>query len=201
MADSSPKPYHHGNLREALLRAGERALEVGGPRELSLRELSRELGVSHTAPRRHFADKQQLLDALAVEGFEQLGVVLRDAVGDSSGKFMARLTKFGQAYVSFALTRPALVDLMFISKHRPDAPAELLETAARSFSPLYQIITEGQKIKEVIDGDPGLIGVVIFASLVGMIELSDNGKVKGQPIENLVGEFVERIVLGLRPRD
>ncbi len=200
MADSSPKPYHHGNLREALLRAGERALEIGGPRELSLRELSRELGVSHTAPRRHFADKQQLLDALAVEGFEQLGVVLKEAVGDSSGKFMTRMAKFSRAYVAFAMARPALVDLMFTSKHRPDAPQELLETASRSFSPLPRMIEDGQKANEVIDGDPSMLGIVMFAALVGIIELSDDGKFKGQPVDTMVGEFVERIILGLRPR-
>ena len=68
---ATARPYHHGNLRPALLGAAERALARG--RELSLRELAREIGVSHAAPRRHFADKQALLDALALDGFERLG--------------------------------------------------------------------------------------------------------------------------------
>src|SRR5919107_3634135 len=72
------RPYHHGNLRAALLEAAERALARGG--ELSLRELAREVGVSHAAPRRHFADKQALLDALAEGGFERLGAEMRAAI-------------------------------------------------------------------------------------------------------------------------
>src|SRR3954469_7536348 len=74
----STRPYHHGNLRPALLEAAERALARGD--ELSLRSLAREVGVSHAAPRRHFADKQALLDALAEDGFERLGSEMRDAI-------------------------------------------------------------------------------------------------------------------------
>src|SRR5215210_7221004 len=68
---ATARPYHHGNLRPALLAAAERTLARG--EELSLRELAREIGVSHAAPRRHFAGKQALLDALAQDGFERLG--------------------------------------------------------------------------------------------------------------------------------
>ena len=71
----TPRPYHHGNLRAALLAQAERTLADGG--DLSLRELARQIGVSHAAPRRHFAGKQALLDALAEDGFERLGAELR----------------------------------------------------------------------------------------------------------------------------
>ena len=67
------RPYHHGNLRTALLEAAERTLRERGVQALSLRELAREVGVSHGAPRRHFPDRQALLDALARAGFERLG--------------------------------------------------------------------------------------------------------------------------------
>ncbi|MBW3550170.1 MAG: lipid IV(A) 3-deoxy-D-manno-octulosonic acid transferase [Proteobacteria bacterium] len=60
---TAARPYHHGNLRSALMEAAERALERGGVQALSLRELAREIGVSHAAPRRHFPDRQALLDA------------------------------------------------------------------------------------------------------------------------------------------
>ena len=73
------RPYHHGNLRAALLTQAERTLAEGG--DLSLRELARQVGVSHAAPRRHFAGKQALLDALAEDGFERLGAELRGAAG------------------------------------------------------------------------------------------------------------------------
>ena len=75
---TATRSYHHGNLRAALLEEAERALASG--RELSLRELAREVGVSHAAPRRHFADKQALLDAMAQDGFERLGAELGEAL-------------------------------------------------------------------------------------------------------------------------
>src|SRR4029077_19283475 len=74
-----PRPYHHGTLRSTLLAAAERTLAEGGVPALSLRELARQVGVSHAAPRRHFPHKQALLDALAEDGFERLGTALRDA--------------------------------------------------------------------------------------------------------------------------
>ena len=67
-ARPTERPYHHGNLRSALLAAAERTVRERGVQELSLRELAREVGVSHGAPRRHFPDRQALLDALAESG-------------------------------------------------------------------------------------------------------------------------------------
>ena len=93
------RPYHHGNLRQALLQAAELALEARGATDLSLRELSREVGVSHTSPRRHFADKQALLDALAQTGFQRLDAILAEAAKKRVRNFAARLTNFAQAYV------------------------------------------------------------------------------------------------------
>jgi AcrR family transcriptional regulator len=111
-----PAPYHHGNLRAALLEAAERRLVSGGIERLSLRELTRELGVSHGAPRQHFADKQSLLDALAVTGFNRLGEQLTTALSRADGDFAVRLTTFAAAYVEFATQSPAMLELMFLRK-------------------------------------------------------------------------------------
>src|SRR5215472_7707973 len=81
------RPYHHGNLRTALLDAAERTLRERGVQALSLRELAREVGVSHGAPRRHFPDRQSLLDALAGAGFERLGAELRAAAAAAGEDF------------------------------------------------------------------------------------------------------------------
>src|ERR1700727_2378646 len=86
-----PRPYHHGNLREALLCAAEKRLVASGVQDISLRELSRELCVSHTSPRRHFADKQALLDALAVRGFQRFDETLVRAATKRGGNFKTRL--------------------------------------------------------------------------------------------------------------
>src|ERR1700750_2556845 len=115
---TAARPYHHGNLREALLLAGERALEPGAAQSLSLRELAREVGVSHAAPRRHFADKQALLDALALAGFERLGAALAAAIAAAGPDFDARLLALARAYIAYATEHPALIELMFASKHQ-----------------------------------------------------------------------------------
>src|SRR3954471_17165737 len=103
----SARPYHHGNLRPALLEAAERALARGG--ELSLRELAREIGVSHAAPRRHFADKQALLDALALDGFERLGREMAAALAQAGPAFADRLGALARTYVRFATEHGALL--------------------------------------------------------------------------------------------
>lgn len=194
------RPYHHGHLREALLRAAESALEAGGAADISLRELSRQLGVSHTSPRRHFADKQALLDALAVRGFERFDAALGGAIKDRRGGFKSRLTKLAQAYVDFALKHPALLALMFEAKHRAGAPRELLQASERAFGHGHSTFAEGQEAGEVVKGDPMRLSVATFAALIGLVTLATDGKFKGVPVEQLTREVVERLVLGYQPR-
>jgi AcrR family transcriptional regulator len=196
----SERPYHHGHLREALLKAAEKALVSGGVKSISLRELSRELGVSHTSPRRHFADKQALLDALALRGFERFDEILGRATRQHGQNFKNRLTKLARAYVGFALKHPALLSLMFEAKHRPDAPRELLEASEKAFAHAHATFAEGQAAGEVVPGDPWRLSIVVFSALLGLVSISDNGKFKGMPLDRLVGEVIERILLGLRPR-
>jgi AcrR family transcriptional regulator len=197
---ASPRPYHHGNLRESLLKAAEKALETGGAQSISLRELSRELGVSHTSPRRHFADKQALLDALALRGFERFDEAFVQASKQRGQSFKVRLTKLGRAYVSFALKHPALLNLMFEAKHRPDAPRELLEASEKTFSRVPATFAEAQAAGEVVPGDPGRLSIVVFSSLLGLVSISTDGKFKGVSLDYLTGEIIERMILGFKPR-
>ena len=88
---TSPRPYHHGNLRSALLQQAAQTIDERGIQALTLRELARDVGVSHAAPRRHFPDRQALLDAIAEDGFERLGAELADAVDQAGPRFDARL--------------------------------------------------------------------------------------------------------------
>jgi AcrR family transcriptional regulator len=197
---ASPRPYHHGHLREALLRAAERALETGGVQSISLRELSRELGVSQGAPRRHFASKQALLDALAIRGFEQFDEALKRATGKRGQGFKTRLTKLARTYVGFALKHPALRSLMFEAKQRPDAPRELLEASEKAFSHGPAIFAEAQAEGEVVPGDPARLALVVMSALLGLVSISTEGKFKGVSLDHLTGEIIERMILGFRPR-
>lgn len=109
MSTSESRPYHHGDLRGALLRAAQDMLDEGGPAAVGLREAARRAGVSPTAPYRHFADKDALLAALATEGFKALSAALAQAAQPEEG----RLNRMGEAYVRFALANPGRFRLMF----------------------------------------------------------------------------------------
>lgn len=197
---ATARPYHHGNLREALLAAGERALETTGAADLSLRELAREVGVSHAAPRRHFADRQALLDALALNGFEQLGAALDAALAGAGEDFAARLLALARAYVGFATTRPALIELMFASKHQAGSPPELAEAADRAFASALAVIADGQAAGTVVPGDPERLAKIAFALLQGLVALVNNDLLDGVSPDALLDEAAQRLLLGFAPR-
>src|SRR5258708_6438189 len=161
MAD---RPYHHGNLRRALLDAAERTVRERGVQELSLRELARDVGVSHGAPRRHFPDRQALLDALAETGFERLRAELRAAVDAAGDDFEARLHATAAAYIRFATADPELLELMFTAKHREDAVA-LQAAAEHTFAVMMEVVVQGQAEGLLDPGDPERVGLVLFASI------------------------------------
>src|SRR5215211_1339565 len=138
------RPYHHGNLRAALLRQAERMLRDQSLDQLSLRELARQVGVSHGAPRRHFADRQALLDALAEAGFARLGAELQEAVDGAGEDYEARLRAIAAAYVRFAIHDAALLELMFAGKRREQQSGALHEAADRAFSVILELIQQGR---------------------------------------------------------
>jgi AcrR family transcriptional regulator len=193
------RPYHHGNLRAALLEGAERALARGGVQELSLREVAREIGVSHAAPRRHFAGKQALLDALAEDGFLRLEREMREALERAGDGFRERLAALARTYVRFATQHAALLELMYAGKHRPDAEAVRV-AAERAFAIPLGLIAEGQAAGEVIPGDPARIGALAWASFHGLAAMANGGLLDGDALDMLVGEAVGQLLDGLRPR-
>src|SRR5205085_5869828 len=90
------RPYHHGDLRRALVDAARRILESEGPTALSLRAVAREAGVSPAAPYHHFKDKAELLDAVAQEGWDMLNVQMMQAKAKAEGR--GQLNALGVAY-------------------------------------------------------------------------------------------------------
>jgi AcrR family transcriptional regulator len=194
---SAERPYHHGNLRRALLEQAERTLRERGVEALSLRELARETGVSHGAPRRHFADRQALLDALAVAGFERLGAELRAGAGEAEEDFQARLQGTAAAYIRFATRDAALLELMFAGKHR-DPSGALEEAAERAFAVLFELILQGQAEGALEAGEPKRVGLVLFATIQGIVALVSGGMVAEDEVEELAGDAIAHFLRGSR---
>jgi AcrR family transcriptional regulator len=190
MAD---RPYHHGNLRAALLAEAERTLREQGSEQLSLRELARQAGVSHGAPRRHFADRQALLDALAEAGFARLGDELRAAFDAADGGFESRFRATARAYVRFATQDAALLELMFAGKNR-DRSGTLHNAAERAFSAILELIQQGQQTGMLQPGDPERIGLLMFATMQGIAALVTAGIVAPGQLDGLVADAVTQFV-------
>jgi AcrR family transcriptional regulator len=194
MAD---RPYHHGNLRTALLAEAERTVREQGVDQLSLRQLAREAGVSHGAPRRHFADRQALLDALAEAGFERLGAELRRALESAGEDFEARLRATALAYVRFATRDAALLELMFAGKHREQSGA-LHEAADRAFSAVIELILQGQANGALESGDTERVALVLFATIQGIAALTTSGIVDDDQLADLVADAIASFLRGSR---
>lgn len=122
--------YHHGNLRKALLDRAAHVIAEQGIESLSLRALARDLGVSHAAPSRHFADKAQLLQSLATEGdlkFIDYIFAAAEAAGDNP---LERYAAMGKAYIRFSLEFPAYYKTIAHPDVMAHADEALLATGA-----------------------------------------------------------------------
>ncbi|GGW65139.1 TetR family transcriptional regulator [Streptomyces lucensis JCM 4490] len=197
---STSRPYHHGDLRAELLRSAERTLREKGAGALSLRELARDIGVSHAAPGRHFKDKQSLLDALALDGYERMNQSLAAAGLRAGQSFEERMTALARAYLGFAVDNPELLELMFARKHDPESSAQLAGAVDRSLGSITRLIADAQDQGEIVQGDPERITTVAAASLHGLAALIAGCALDADEVLAGLDEHVHLLLHGLKPR-
>ncbi|MBC9728103.1 TetR/AcrR family transcriptional regulator [Streptomyces sp. TRM68367] len=193
------RPYHHGDLRAALLASAERTLRQKGVHALSLRELARASGVSHAAPGRHFKDKQALLNALALAGYARLGQALA-AADDPALPLQPRLTALARAYLGFAIDNAELLELMYARKHDPDAEEQMAAAVDRTVGSLVRVFSDAQQHGEIIDGDPDALNLVTGATLHGLAAFAASGAIAPEAALEGVDELVHLLLHGLKPR-
>lgn len=133
--------YHHGDLRRALLKGALELLAEGGPAHLTLRAAARRAGVSVAAPYRHFADKREMLAAVAEEGFLSLQRACEQALAGAGKDPVERFWHHGVAYVRFAVENPAHYRVMF-GPEIPDkrAYAALYAAARAAYDGLHDTL-------------------------------------------------------------
>jgi len=131
-----PRGYHHGNLKEALVRAALDLIAEKGPAGFTFADAARWAGVSPAAPYRHFRDRDELLSDVARRGFEQFSTVLARAWDDGKPDLFAAFERLGKAYLDFAKREPAYYSAMFEAGVPLDADPQLREASERAFAVL-----------------------------------------------------------------
>ena len=169
-------PYHHGNLRQELLAAGERLLETDGIEGLSLRSLAREIGVSHSAPYRHFAHKAELLAALAARGFGRLAQSLIAILDQHPDDHEARYLEACRQAIALGLAHPAMYRLM-LGQERPGVGGQpdLAASQNEVFDALVTILTSGQNAGVFQEGPVESMAMAVWAMVHGLTELRLSG--------------------------
>jgi AcrR family transcriptional regulator len=134
--DQGPRGYHHGNLKEALIRAALELIGQKGPAGFTFAEAARAAGVSPAAPYRHFRDRDDLLIEIARRGFDRFEQVLGRAWNEGRPDPFAAFERIGRAYLEFARAEPAYYSAMFEAGIPMDASPELREAGERAFAVL-----------------------------------------------------------------
>ena len=128
------RAYHHGDLRNALVEAAVAAARVNGPEAVVVRDMARQVGVSHNAAYRHFASREDLLMAVAEVGLGGLAATMRDELDvtpprrDPAERARRRLRAIGRAYVSYAMAEPGLFRTIWAAAHYPSVTAGAVPT-------------------------------------------------------------------------
>jgi len=186
------KPYHHGNLREALLDAAIRLIAEVGPTAFTLREVARRAGVSHNAPYRHFRDRDELMAAVAAQGFRELTEAMVGAAARQSDP-LDRLKRAGLGYVTFALRRPEHFTVMFDAprskRKHPDAAA----AAEQAFGTLLDLVKGCQNAGRLPSGDSHQLALLAWTMVHGIAKLAITGRLPF-PSSSDVLKFAEFVI-------
>ncbi len=124
--------YHHGNLRQALVDEAVKITRDAGPSAIAIRDLARRVGVSHNAAYGHFANRDELVAAVADHAYRLLVDAMQRRLGSVEAnepvlRARRRLAEIGRAYVDFAISEPGLFRAAFTGPIREDTPASLTE--------------------------------------------------------------------------
>lgn len=169
-----PRPYHHGNLRTALLNAAVELIAESGPEAFTLREAARRAGVSHNAPYRHFRDKADLLAAVAAEGFERLTASMRGAMRRGTNP-AERFRLCGEGYVRFAQKYPQHLRVMFDLPVSEKAPAAYGQPARQAFQTLVDGVLALQAEGLLPGGDAMAPALAAWSAVHGLAKLATSG--------------------------
>jgi AcrR family transcriptional regulator len=201
--ETRTKPYHHGDLRNALLDEALEVLRAEGSANFTLRDLARRVGVSHAAPYAHFPDKRALLAAVATLGFRELSARMRAAV-EATADPLERLAAIGLAYVRFGCEEPAHYRLMFTvpELRRYDGLPELEHAAYDAFGVVQHTLGALHDDALIRPGDRHLDAVAAWSLAHGVTLLLIDARAgidtrSPEQVERLVRTSIATMIAGL----
>ncbi|RWP22918.1 MAG: TetR/AcrR family transcriptional regulator [Mesorhizobium sp.] len=196
MQDAPSRPYHHGDLRRAVIETALDMLREEKGWQFTLREVARRAGVSHAAPYKHFSDKAALLAEIAMIGFDRLRESLSAAKSEAPKTLRDEITPIARAYVAFGTDNPALYRLMFSAEEGKAVGMHLNGRALAVFDVLVEILRRGQAAgsirKRPIEGQAaagwGLIHGMTMLAIDGLLVPE---KVGSAPLDAALSTLME----------
>jgi AcrR family transcriptional regulator len=188
----SPRGYHHGNLKEALLRAALELIAQKGPAGFTFAEAARWAGVSPAAPYRHFRDRDELLASVALRGFHQFEQLLARAWDEGRPDVFFALDRLGRAYLDFARSEPAYYSAMFEGGVPLADNPELRDAGDRAFAVLRAAAEKLCAHVPARDRPPALmVALHIWAMAHGIASLFGRGDAARRALPIAAEELLE----------
>lgn len=194
------KKYHHGDLKNALIKAGVEILAKEGVGGLSLRKVAQRAGVSHSAPYAHFPDKQSLIAAISTEGFNQLYTELEAAISLHTKNPKKQLIGGAQAYIRFAVNNVDTFKIMFsdVLEKEKEYPS-FVEISHNTFTLVVGVVKACQDAGVLRNVQPNLMAILVWGQVHGIVSLTLEGQISHtvldhHDIQDIVSFAVEQML-------
>lgn len=194
------RPYHHGDLRRAIIETALDMLRTEKDWQFTLREVARRAGVSHAAPYKHFPDRTALLVELAMIGFDRLREALLDAKPEAPRSLLEEITPISLAYVAFGTDNPALYRLMFSAEEGRAVGMHLDQRALAVFEVVLDMLGRGQAAGTIRKRPVRGQATAAWALIHGITLLAIDGllvpeKVGSAPLEAAIATLVDGLAI------
>lgn len=191
-----PRGYHHGNLKEALVRAALELIAEKGPAGFTFADAARWAGVSPAAPYRHFRDRDELMADVARRGFEQFSAGLAKAWDDGRPDVMSAFDRLGKTYLDYAKREPAYYSAMFEAGVPLDTDPALREASEKAFAVLRQAAEKLVALMPAKGRPPALmVALHIWSMTHGIASLFARGDAARRALPMPPEELLEAAVL------
>lgn len=193
---SGPRGYHHGNLKEDLVRAALELIAEKGPAGFTFADAARWAGVSPAAPYRHYRDRDALIADVAQRGFDAFATALERAWDDGRPDVLAAFGRLGKAYLDFARREPAYYSAMFEAGLPVDADPNLREAGERAFAVLRGAAEQLVALMPAKGRPPALmVALHIWATTHGIASLFGRGDAARRSLPMAPDELLEAAFL------